>query len=210
MKHLHLFESWGDEEDDDYDREDDQEEEDDEDAESYEDELARVSIFPTRDLRDFVAYHGTSINKRHSSEVFTDLGSSNGDYAAVWVTDEEEIAQSYADRGGSDADEIQLVYRVVVNAERLAEISYEGAESLMNTLEVHDMRDTIDTLNGQYEGWSLVGSIGYKTYDDIALFSDDAVQVDAVKLCIEGAWTDYIDVVEARAIAASKGFDQDE
>lgn len=66
---------------------------------------------------------------------------------------------------------------------------------------LNDFRDLIPILQEKgFNGWKTTGAIDTTRYDDYAVFDLTCIQIEAVKLWMDGTWTDYISIDKAQEI----------
>jgi len=116
----------------------------------------------------------------------------------LWFSDDEDIANDFADNFYDDMDNIKIIYNVEINSSDIADISYELSKEIVDFYGYDDFRECIPMLQEKgFDGWFTTGSIGSKIYDDIAIFDEDVFFIKECKMFIDGEWTDYITLNEA-------------
>lgn len=145
-----------------------------------------------------IYYHGWGMdNSDEEIDLWNEFGFGYSDYEAMWVTEEEQIAEEFSDWRGAD---IRVVYKVQVKTTGIAEIDYPKSQDLMEYWGLEDFREIIDILKRyDYKGWSTPGAIGSNKYDDVALFyPDEQIKILEAKVSIdEGDWTNYMKLEDA-------------
>lgn len=146
-------------------------------------------------------YHGFSVNKEYdNTDIFHEFDFSYSDWEAVWVSDDEYVADEFSSWKTNDDDDIRVVYKVKVNTTGIADIPYEESQDIMEYFGLSDFRESIPYLKDKgYKGWITPGTIDSTRYDDIALFyPDEQTQILEAKLYINDDWTDYMSLPEAQ------------
>jgi len=165
--------------------------------EDYYDEESDVEI-PSTYINDIV-YHGTALNPNEDS-LFDEFKIGHSDWDAIWVSEQEEISEEFAEEKKHE-DDIEILYRIKLDADNLADISPETHEETKSYYGYEDLREFIPTLSQMgFEGWMTTGSIGSNLYNDIAIFDEDLIVIDGVKLKINDEWTDYLSLDKAYKI----------
>ena len=132
-------------------------------------------------------YHGTSIEDKLFKP---EIGYS--DYDAIWVTDELMVAQDFSDYhywGGEDYK--QVVLKTYFKSDNIIEIPYGTYKDLLEYYGVEDLRDTIEYLNHDYDGWVTKGSLDKMLYNDIAVFDDDLLDFTEVSYFKNNEWSKF-------------------
>jgi hypothetical protein len=149
-----------------------------------------------------IVYAGSSWNidkKRYH----TKLNSGNYGWNAIWVTDDEFIAEKFAEeKKNKKRTEIPIVFKGKITRDlKLFEIEedsfkisyYDGFEGkqevekvdykqYMGFCGIEDPRDLIDKVDRmEYDGTLVSGSIGTESYEDIALFRSKDVRFTQFK-----------------------------
>lgn len=146
-------------------------------------------------------YHGTILQEK---ELITELKIGYSDFDAIWVTDNEDIAEKFAEDKQYDDDEIIAVYKVIINSNKIADIDFATSKQLINKYELDDFRDIIDILKSKgYNGWKTPGSIGRNLYNDFAIFYEDLINLKDVKFFINNDWTEYMSLPNAKIFLES-------
>jgi hypothetical protein len=119
------------------------------------------------------------------------------DFDALWVSMDEWVSESFAaNTCGQEESGIPVVYRVMQNLDKAAGLDQTIVNEMMNALGLEDPRDLIPHLEMEgYDGWTTLGSIGSRIYTDIAIFRSE-VEIDTMKVFIDGKWTEYFDPEE--------------
>jgi hypothetical protein len=148
-----------------------------------------------------VYYHGTIIQ---DNELITELTMGYSDFDAIWVTDNEKIAEEFAKDKQYDDNEIVVVYKVIVKSNKIADIDYSTSNQLIDKYELDDFRDIIEILKSKgYNGWKTPGSIGRNLYNDFAIFYKDLINIKDVKFFINNQWTEYMSLPNAEKFLES-------
>lgn len=167
---------------------------------SYINESRKPKIYKIK--MDGIFYHGTTL-RDDDTEIFDEPSVRHGDYDAVWFTDEEHIAEEFADNWGED--NTCVIYRVKIKENKIADIPYHTFTDLLEYYDKSDLREIIPMLNDMgFNGWKTIGSIGHEQYEDYALFNTDNINVLEVKLLLNGKWTDYMSIDDANKIIEKK------
>lgn len=147
-----------------------------------------------------IYYHGFSISKDGETELFDCFNFGFSDWEAIWVTEDETIAEEFSSWKSDEDDDIRVVYEVNVKSSGIADIDYETSQEISDYWGISDFRESINILKDKgYNGWCLPGSIDGHMYDDIALFyPNDQTKISRVKLFINDDWTDYMDMYQAQ------------
>jgi len=146
-------------------------------------------------------YHGTILQ---DNEIITNLHLGYSDFDAIWVTDDENIAEEFAEDKKYDKTDIIVVYKVIINTSKIADIDYEMSKDLIEKYELDDFRDIIEILkNKGYNGWKTSGSIGRTLYNDFALFYENLITIKEIKLFINNDWTEYMPLSTASNLLES-------
>lgn len=144
---------------------------------------------------DNIFFHGTTTQ---SDGVFLDINYDNSDWDAIWVADDENIAEEFSEDKKYDDDDILTVYKIKIKTKKIADIDFELSKRLSNYYELDDFRDMIDILKSKgFDGWKVNGSIGSKLYNDYAIFYSDLIEIGGVKFFIDNQWTEYFQLNDA-------------
>jgi len=174
---------------------DDWEEEEEEGSDYPLDELAKPVPYSR------ICYHGSRLFPG-VDEVPSVLDTGWTDWEAVWVTDNEAMAEEFCDYAGDMG--IPIKYRI--NLELARALAFEGGDLwIFDELGYgDDVRVAIPLLVSLgYDGWITTGSLGWNRYRDIAVFDD--LSVDDVALKIGDEWTDWMSPEEADDLAREHG-----
>jgi len=140
-------------------------------------------------------YHGTVVT---GSNLIYTFNSDYSDWDAVWVTNDEEIAEEFADNWRNETD-ILAIYKVHVKLTGVADIDYDKYQEIAEYSGTRDLREFIPTLIDKgYNGWRTIGSIGSLQYDDFAIFDPSNIKILSVKLLTHGGWTEYMTLADAQ------------
>ena len=147
-----------------------------------------------------IYYHGFYVED--DSGLFDELNTGCSDYDAVWVTEEETIADEFTDYNSYSDNSIKVVYQVQVKSTGIADIDYQISREILDSWGLSDFRESIEILKRKgFKGWITPGSIDLHMYDDIALFyPDEQTKIVSVKLFMNDDWTDYMDLDKAQEI----------
>jgi hypothetical protein len=158
-----------------------------------------VGRIPRKKL-DGIFYHGFTI--ADDSGLFDELSTNQSDWEAVWVAEEEWVAEEFSDWKSYSDDEMKVVYQIQVKSTGIAEVSYETSQNILDEWAISDFRESIDVLKRMgYRGWITPGSIDRHQYEDIALFyPNEQTKIQAVKLYIDDDWTNFMNFDEAQEI----------
>ena len=147
-------------------------------------------------------YHGSQIPEY---EFFVpSLG--YGDWDAIWVTTNESAAEHYSPwhHYSKDYSPIDVVFKINIVANKIAELDNSTANQLLDYYEESDLREIIPELQRLgFVGWETTGNIGRTAHDDIAIFDDRLLNVIAAKFRINGTWTEYIPIDECEEFVES-------
>lgn len=142
-------------------------------------------------------YHGSFVGE--NDDLFDELRVDYSDYGAIWVADEETVAEEFSEWHSSDKKDIRFVFSIKIKTNKIAEISYNLYQDLLYEWGFSDLRDSIPILKKMgYNGWSTSGSLGYTSYNDIAIFNADLINIESVKLLLNNNWTDYMSISDAQ------------
>lgn len=135
-----------------------------------------------------IMYHGAQTS---DGEVFLDFDPSiYGEYDATWFASEESIAEQFS-KWHYDPDETQVVYKVRINSDNIADLRSIDVRDLLDELAMSDPRELISLLSQDFEGWVTDGSIGRGHYEDVAIFDTSTVEILEFKLKTKDGWTEY-------------------
>lgn len=163
---------------------------------------------PHQSTNDIIVYHGTfwtmpeDGSDPHGS-VFFDLDPNYSDLGVTFVTNAIETAVYFSSWHKNNQEDIQVVLRGSLTAEKLFEKS--SAELTKNRwfeiedveYDVSDREECFQALRGKYDGFSIRGNYD-GVGDDIALFKGDHFKANEAMLLIDGEWTDWMDLEDAR------------
>jgi len=143
-----------------------------------------------------IYYHGSLADPNN---IFTELEEGYSDWGAIWVTDEESMAEGFAKTWHEpEENEIPIVFQVQVNLNKVAEISDQNYEweEFKDIYAIDDPREAIPHLRQMgYDGWITTGSMGPRAYTDIAIFGGN-IQLTHVKVLKndpEDEWSEWSD-----------------
>lgn len=141
-------------------------------------------------------YHGSTL--RDDDYVIEHFNFGNSDYDAIWLADDEAVADTFSTWHSSDTNDVRVVYRTNLKINNIADISYELSQRLVEDWALYDFRDSIEPLKKKnFNGWITTGAIDFIKYNDIAIFYPDKIQILDAKLFINGDWTDYMSIDDA-------------
>ena len=168
------------------------------DDDEYYDDVYDISIPKTKLNGEF--YHGSII--LDDEDLFSEFGLGYSDWDAIWLADDETVADEFSGWHGDERDnEIKVVFRIKIDINLIADISYELSETINEIWELSDFREAIPLLEQRgFNGWVTVGSYDKIRYNDIAIFDPDQIEIQDVKLFINGDWTDFISVNDAQEL----------
>lgn len=113
-------------------------------------------------------YHGTIMDR---NKLIDKLNFEMAEFEGIWFTEEEVIAQEFAD---TRVDSIENGYKVIllvhVKANKIIKMTYEETVDFTEKYELYDFREAIPILKKKYKGWIIPGSIGYNRYEDMCVF----------------------------------------
>ena len=164
--------------------------------------------FKSKPFND-VCYHGTDVQPGEA--LFDELNMNYSDHEAIWVTDEEDIAEEYSRRNlnsyrpEANAGHVQVVFKVNVAMQNAAQINSleEWKEFTLNYSLDMNLLENIPFLRSMgYDGWITLGGMGSRGYKDIAIFNPSAVNILEVKVMTSTGWTAYMPVREAQELVA--------
>jgi len=152
-------------------------------------------------------YHGSSVDlTEDDATLISELREDYSDWDAVWVSDEESIAEEFSENSnwGDEDSLLYVVYEIEANCDNLAELPYDLTQELKEFYGLEDFREIIPTLtqNG-YNGWLTTGSIGNRQYEDYALFNPSCLQIKRVKFLVGDEWTEYMSIQEGEEFLES-------
>lgn len=154
-------------------------------------------------------YHGTAIQS--GDDLFSEFNPGYSDWDATWFSDEENIAEEFADSSNRSESETTAIYRVKLQCAPVADIDYEQTQRMIEDWGLSDFREVIPILIRKgFRGWKTTGSIGYTRYDDFAIFSTHCINVQDVKLLIKGNWTEYMSLDNAQEVLNTHRLNVDE
>jgi hypothetical protein len=168
---------------------------------SQEDEEYREPEIPSIKIDD-IFYHGTTTQR---DGLFDYLSTNESDYEAIWFTDDEYIAEKFAENKNYNDEDITTIYKIKVKLDDIADINYALSKELKDFYELEDFRDIIPILkNENFNGWKTSGSIGYEQYDDYAIFNGNYIDILEVKFLLDNDWTDYLPLDKAKQFLLEK------
>jgi len=147
-------------------------------------------------------YHGTFFGE---DGFFDELDAEMSDFGAIWVTPDEIAAEGFSENG-SEEGTVRGIFKINVNLRNIVIIDkspqWKTFRDMMGCED--DLRDCIPYLERQgYDGWFTTGWLGsYDSiiYEDIAIFGGGNFSVQSVKLFVDGKWTEYMSVAEAKEL----------
>lgn len=147
-----------------------------------------------------IFYHGSLING--DDDIFNELNLGYSDWDAIWLTDDENIAEEFSEwHSGVYDNETRLVFRVKMNVRTIADITYDLSKRIIGTWGLSDFRESIPILKQKgFNGWITTGSLGYYTYNDIAIFNPNLIKIQDVKLLLDNDWTDFMNINDAQEL----------
>lgn len=145
-------------------------------------------------------FHGTIIEKGES--IFEEFQEGYSDWNAVWFSEDENISREFSeDKNWGDENFINILYKVQINAKKIADISYELSEKISNYFDLDDFRDIIpELIKKKFQGWCVPGSIDTHKYNDYAIFDLSTIEIIGVSFKDGDNWTDYISIRDANRI----------
>lgn len=147
-------------------------------------------------------YHGSAIS--NDDYVFDEFDSSYSDWGAVWLADDESVAEEFSDRFGTDDGEYRIVFAVSAKLNAIADISNELVDEIVDMWGIEDIREAIPLLQQKgYNGWELSGSLDLMHYNDIAIFYPEDINILKVKMFVNDDWTDYMEIDDANGLLNS-------
>lgn len=143
-------------------------------------------------------YHGSIVSE--NDDLFGEFGLGYSDWDAIWLADNETVAENFSDwRGGYDDNETKVVFRVKINVNSIADISYELSERINEIWALSDFREAIPLLKQRdFNGWVTTGSLDRIEYNDIAIFNPNQINVQDVKIFINDNWTEFMNINDAQ------------
>ena len=155
----------------------------------------RLSIPKTK--LNGIFYHGSIVLE--DDDLFDEFDLGYSDWDAIWLADNETVAEEFSDwRGGYD-NETKVVFRVKINVNSIADISYELSERINEIWALSDFREAIPLLKQRgFNGWVTTGSLDRIQYNDIAIFNPNQINVQDVKLYINDNWTEFMNINDAQ------------
>ena len=144
-------------------------------------------------------YHGTVINLEEGDGLYSKLRVGQSDWDAVWVSDQEKIAEEFSENKSYDEEKgIFVVYMLEANCHDIAYIDYDDSKEIVDSFVVDDFREVFSMLDRLgYNGCKTLGSIGSTIYEDYAIFDENCLEIIAAKFKVEDEWTDYMSIIEA-------------
>jgi hypothetical protein len=147
-----------------------------------------------------IYFHGTCLSERN--ELFRSLDGAFSGWGAVWLADDEEIAEEFSfQKGGGKDEEIHVVYRIRIESNNIADIRYPIWKKIVDNIGASDVKEAIPMLKkNRFDGWFLPATLGSMKYNDICIFNPNLAEILDVKMFIDGKWTGYADIAEAQRI----------
>ena len=157
----------------------------------------RLSIPKTK--LNGVFYHGSILLE--DDDLFDEFDLGYSDWDAIWLADNETVAEEFSDwRGGYD-NEIKLVFRVKINVNSIADVSYELSERINEIWGLSDFREAIPLLKQRgFNGWVATGWLDRIQYNDIAIFNPSSINIQDVKLFLDDNWSDFMNMNDAQEL----------
>jgi len=145
-----------------------------------------------------IFYHGSILLE--DDDLFNEFDFSRSDWDAIWLADDEAVADEFSGWGGYD-DGIRVVFRVEINVNSIADISYELFKIISEMWALSDFREAIPLLKQRgFNGWETSGSLDRIEYNDIAIFNPSSINIQDVKIFLDDDWTDFMDINDAQEL----------
>lgn len=166
--------------------------------------------------KNTIIYHGSHWQ---CPEGFRSLDKEQSDINLVWITEDPEIAESFAFWEGYESDnkEVEIVLEGVIKKDLvLLDLDNQCFEIDGECADFYDIaydKDIAKQIEQQYDGITQQASDGYgNSYQDYAIFNESNIQFDEVKMRIQddfainpaiiphnqwSEWSEYIPIENA-------------